>query len=172
MFLFVGDLVIPRKDFLVTCLADDDKVIPVTVTITPGEGVQETNVGNNQATADLQRPSADDPMCLGSGMFVYVFVSRCLLVQLIILMSLLNHAFTNVSLPGRLPSTLTGFSLGLVNLEKMGRYFPVREKSGNFEQTGKVRENHTIYMSHFSYSCKMWYLLNLVLENWEYLWFY
>ena len=23
---------------------------------------------------------------------------------------------------------------------KMGRHFPVREKSGNFEQTGKVRE--------------------------------
>ena len=29
-----------------------------------------------------------------------------------------------------------------------------------------------IYMSHFSYSCKMRYPLNLVLENWEYLWFY
>ena len=28
---------------------------------------------------------------------------------------------------------------------KMGRHFPVREKSGNFDQTGKVRENHTIY---------------------------
>ena len=28
---------------------------------------------------------------------------------------------------------------------KMGKYFPVREKSGNFEQTGKVRENHTKY---------------------------
>ena len=26
---------------------------------------------------------------------------------------------------------------------KMGRHFPVREKSGNFKQTGKVRENHT-----------------------------
>ena len=25
----------------------------------------------------------------------------------------------------------------------MGRLFPVREKSGNFEQTGKVRENDT-----------------------------
>ena len=71
--MFVGTLVIPGKDFLVTCLADDDKVIPVTVTITPGDGVQESNVGNNQATADLHRPSADDPMCLGSGMFVYVF---------------------------------------------------------------------------------------------------
>ena len=28
---------------------------------------------------------------------------------------------------------------------KMGRHFPVREKSGNFEQTGKVSENHTKY---------------------------
>ena len=28
---------------------------------------------------------------------------------------------------------------------KMGMHFPVREKSGNFEQTGKVRENHTKY---------------------------
>ena len=26
-------------------------------------------------------------------------------------------------------------------------------------------------MSNFSYSCKMRYPLNLVLENWEYLWF-
>ena len=29
--------------------------------------------------------------------------------------------------------------------EKMGRHFPVREKSGKFEQTGKVRDNHTKY---------------------------
>ena len=28
---------------------------------------------------------------------------------------------------------------------KMGRHFPVREKSGNFEETGKFRENHTKY---------------------------
>ena len=28
---------------------------------------------------------------------------------------------------------------------KMGRHFPAREKSGNFEQSGKVRENHTKY---------------------------
>ena len=28
------------------------------------------------------------------------------------------------------------------------------------------------YMSHFAYACKMWYPLNLVLENSEYLWFY
>ena len=29
---------------------------------------------------------------------------------------------------------------------KMGRHFPVMEKSGNFEQTGKVRENQTKYL--------------------------
>ena len=28
------------------------------------------------------------------------------------------------------------------------------------------------YMSHFAYVCKMQYPLNLVLESWEYLWFY
>ena len=28
---------------------------------------------------------------------------------------------------------------------KMGRHFPVREKSGNFYQTGKVREFYTKY---------------------------
>ena len=28
---------------------------------------------------------------------------------------------------------------------KMGRHFPVSEKSGNFDQTEKVRENHTKY---------------------------
>ena len=28
------------------------------------------------------------------------------------------------------------------------------------------------YMSHFSYASKMQYPLNLVLESWEYLWFY
>ena len=29
-----------------------------------------------------------------------------------------------------------------------------------------------IYMSHFSYTCKMRCPLNLVLESWKYLWFY
>ena len=28
---------------------------------------------------------------------------------------------------------------------KNGKHFPVREKSGNFEKTGKVRENRTKY---------------------------
>ena len=28
------------------------------------------------------------------------------------------------------------------------------------------------YMSHFAYTCKMRCPLNLVLESWEYLWFY
>ena len=31
---------------------------------------------------------------------------------------------------------------------------------------------YNTYMSHFSYACKMWYPLNLVLESWEYLWSY
>ena len=29
---------------------------------------------------------------------------------------------------------------------KMGKHFPVREKSGNFDETGKVRENHIIIL--------------------------
>ena len=32
--------------------------------------------------------------------------------------------------------------------------------------------NFSIYMSHFTYMCKMRCPLNLVLENSEYLWFY
>ena len=54
--------------------------------------------------------------------------------------------------------SLTGFPLGLENLEKMGRHFPVREKSGNFEQTGKVGENHTKYWKNWRISDK-YYLL-------------
>ena len=41
---------------------------------------------------------------------------------------------------------------------KMGRHFPVREKSGNFEQTGKVRENHTKYWKTQGISDKYYYL--------------
>ena len=37
---------------------------------------------------------------------------------------------------------------------------------------GSTNGSCDIYMSHFSYSCKMQYPLNLVLDNWEYLWFY
>ena len=49
---------------------------------------------------------------------------------------------------------LSGFPLGLENLEKWEGIFQSGksqgilnrlEKSGNFEQTGKVRENHTKY---------------------------
>ena len=36
----------------------------------------------------------------------------------------------------------------------------------------KVQENAKQHMSHFAYACKMQYPLNLVLESWEYLWFY
>ena len=44
---------------------------------------------------------------------------------------------------------------------KMGRHFPVRKKSGNFEQTGKVRENHTKYWKNEKISDK-YYLIFLV----------
>ena len=40
----------------------------------------------------------------------------------------------------------------------MGRHFPVREKSGNFEQTRKVRENDTKYWKTWQISDK-YYLL-------------
>ena len=48
---------------------------------------------------------------------------------------------------------------------KMGRHFPVREKSGNFEQIGKVRENHTKYWK----TAEIWakyYLIFLVIFKW------
>ena len=58
---------------------------------------------------------------------------------------------------------------------KMGKHFPVREKSGNFDQTGKVRENHTkywktegisdkYYMLFFSWQLNkfVYYWLNLI----------
>ena len=48
---------------------------------------------------------------------------------------------------------------------KMGRHFPVREKSGNFEQTGKVRENHTKYWKTQGIWDK-YYLIFLVIFKW------
>ena len=45
---------------------------------------------------------------------------------------------------------------------KMGRYFSVGEKSENFEQTGKVRENHTKYWKTGGISDK-YHLLFLVI---------
>ena len=44
----------------------------------------------------------------------------------------------------------------------MRRHFPVREKSGNFEQTGKVRENHTKYWKNEKILDK-YYLILLVI---------
>ena len=41
---------------------------------------------------------------------------------------------------------------------KMGRHFPIREKSGNFGQTGKVRENYTKYWKNEKISDK-YYLI-------------
>ena len=49
--------------------------------------------------------------------------------------------------------------------EKMGSYFPVREKSGNFEQTGKVRENHTKYWK-TEINWDKYYLTFLVIFKW------
>ena len=60
----------------------------------------------------------------------------------VLLISMLNvktfRTFSHKRIIDRVP-TRTG------KPGKMGRHFPVREKSGNFEQTGKVRENHTKY---------------------------
>ena len=47
----------------------------------------------------------------------------------------------------------------------MGRHFPVREKSGNFEQTGKVRENHTKYWK-TEINWDKYYLIFLVIFKW------
>ena len=44
---------------------------------------------------------------------------------------------------GTCPGLWTESQTPSLRAVKMGRYFPVREKSGNFEQNGKVRENHT-----------------------------
>ena len=48
---------------------------------------------------------------------------------------------------------------------KMGRHFPVREKSGNFEQTEKVRENHTKYWK-TEINWDKYYLIFLVIFKW------
>ena len=39
-------------------------------------------------------------------------------------------------------------------------------------QTTQLKKKLFLHMSHFAYACKMRYPLNLVLESWEYLWFY
>ena len=52
---------------------------------------------------------------------------------------------------------------------KMGRHFPVREKSGNFEQTGKVRENHTKYWKILKFEINViwyFYIIFLVIFKW------
>ena len=52
---------------------------------------------------------------------------------------------------------MAGFPLGLKSLQKMGRHFPVREKTVNFKQTGKVGENHTKYWKGQGSSDKCYY---------------
>ena len=46
------------------------------------------------------------------------------------------------------------------------------ESSQYKHKTTPILIHVQIYMSHFAYACKMRYPLNLVFENWEYLWFY
>ena len=48
---------------------------------------------------------------------------------------------------------------------KMGRHFAVREMSGNFDQTGKVRENRTKYCKTAGISDKCYWLFLHVLFN-------
>ena len=45
--------------------------------------------------------------------------------------------------------------------EKMGENFPMREKSGNFEQTGKDREIYTKYLKIKDFYTKQWKSWNL-----------
>ena len=45
---------------------------------------------------------------------------------------------------------------------KMRRHFPVREKSGNFDQTGKVRENHTKYWKNEKISDKYYLKFSVI----------
>ena len=56
---------------------------------------------------------------------------------------------------GPLGSMLSWFPHGLENLEKWEN-FPVREKSGNFEQTGKVREVYPKYWKMREFYSKYW----------------
>ena len=47
---------------------------------------------------------------------------------------------------------------------------PMCSEKVDFPEKQRTKEEN--YMSHFAYACKMRYPLNLVLESWEYLWFY
>ena len=83
----------------------------------------------------------------------------------VILNLLVSHLMCEFAKTKQAENTISGFPLGLENLEKMGRHFPVREKSGNFEQTGKVRENHTKYWKTPGIWDK-YYLIFLVMFKW------
>ena len=52
----------------------------------------------------------------------------------------------------------------LIRTEKMGRHFPDREKSGNFWQTGKVREFQTNVVPYFlvKFGWKVYYFLKWI----------
>ena len=61
--------------------------------------------------------------------------------------------------------------LGLIIPGELQEEYLSRLHKGHISAS-KVQENAKQHMSHFAYTCKMRYPLNLVLENIEYLWFY
>ena len=62
-------------------------------------------------------------------------------------------------------------TVGVYILGVGGRPPPPPSTTGYGQKTGGTHYNG-MHMSHFAYPCKMRYPLNLVLESWEYLWFY
>ena len=78
-------------------------------------------------------------MCSSKYIYKHSIPLTCMVEFVRRLLALLNQFSPSVSLGHYRVPTQTG------KPGKMGRHFPVREKSGNFEQIGKVRENHTKY---------------------------
>ena len=66
------------------------------------------------------------------------------------------------------PSFCSELDLGHININFI---FPDTARD-NSETISIAILCHSLHMSHFAYACKMRYLLNLVLESWQYLWFY
>ena len=67
----------------------------------------------------------------------------------------------------------TQFVKQLRNLRYPVHSFSISRSCSGIYHLDFLQENHSSkYMSHFAYACKMRYPLNLVLESWEYLWFY
>ena len=81
-------------------------------------------------------------------------------------------------------SFIMSFKTANYDLFAVHKPFPLHDQTlsqNNFAKNRMAQDNNqliidrdfgSIYMSHFAYACKMRYPLNLVLESWEYLWFY